>query len=269
MGQEKTKTNQESQTKYTPTPEEQQLQRLQLDQAKAFDPYQRQIQASGGELITNLLKGQSLPGYLNTLPGGISSDVTQGIVDQSLKDIAPQFQSSGILDSGVAAQIAGRTAGDIRNQSAQFNLQNLMQLLNLAVGGQAQVQAPSLNTQAQLGQSLSGLRQVNQSGSTSTFGMNPFLKSFQTSFGEGLGKTANTGIQAGIGSFCWVASEIFGGWEHPQTVKVRFYFQNKAPKWLLRFYINHGKRIAEFIHNKPVLKGLIKPIFEYLARESE
>ena len=169
------------------TPEERQLNQLQLEQAKAFDPIQRQLNANGGNLVNQLLTGQALPGYLNRLPGGISPDVTQHIVDQSLRDLYPQFQSSGILDSGVAASIAGRTAGDIRASAEQFNIQNLQQLLNLAVGGQAQVQQPMLQTTSQLGGRLAGLR-----SSTSTVtAMNPFLKSFQQSAGQGLGNAFN------------------------------------------------------------------------------
>lgn len=183
MGADKTTTK----TSAEATPEERQLNQLQLEQAKSFDPQQRQMNQNAGNLVNQLLTGQSLPGYLNTLPGGISPDVTQHIVDQSLRDLYPQFQSSGILDSGVAASIAGRTAGDIRASAEQFNIQNLQQLLNLAVGGQAQVQQPMLHTTSQLGSRLTGLR-----SSTSTVtAMNPFLKSFQQSAGQGLGNAFN------------------------------------------------------------------------------
>jgi hypothetical protein len=177
------------------TPEERQLNQLQLEQAKAFDPQQRQMNQNAGNLVNQLLTGQSLPGYLNTLPGGISPEVTQHIVDQSLRDLYPQFQSSGILDSGVAASIAGRTSGDIRASAEQFNIQNLQQLLNLAVGGQAQVQQPMLQTTSQLGSRLAGLR-----SSTSTVtAMNPFLKSFQESAGKTLGSPKVNAAWGGFG----------------------------------------------------------------------
>ncbi len=185
----KNKTSQQTQTQYTASPEERQLINFQLQQAQAFDPMQRQLNQNAGDLVNNLLQGRSLPGYLNNLPGGIDENTISGISKQAIADITPQFQKSGILDSGVAAQIAGRTSADIRNQAAQFNLQNLQQLLNLAVGGQAQVQQPILNTTAQLGGSLAGLRTMSQSGSGSqtTVGMNPFLKSFQTTLGQTAG----------------------------------------------------------------------------------
>ena len=191
MGKDKTQQTAQTQTetKYTATPEERQLQASQLGQATAFDPIQRQLNSNAGGLINSLLQGQNLPGYLNQLPGGIDQGVTNDIVGQSLQDLYPQFQQAGILDSGTAAQISGRTAADIRTNAAQFNLQNLMQLLNLAVGGQAQVQQPIMQNNQMLGQGLAGLRTMNQTGSSTqtTIGMNPFLKSFQTSLGNTLG----------------------------------------------------------------------------------
>lgn len=183
MGGDRTTTKQNQTVEATP--EERALNQLQLEQARAFDPQQRKMNENAGNLVNQLLTGQSLPGYLNTLPGGISPEVTQRIVDQSLKDLYPQFQSSGILDSGVAASIAGRTSGDIRASAEQFNIQNLQQLLNLAVGGQAQVQQPMLQTTSQLGSRLAGLRAT--SGTQTTTAMNPFLKSFQESAGKTLG----------------------------------------------------------------------------------
>lgn len=187
MGREKTTVVNDTTQNVTERPMERATNELQFNQLKEFDPIQRQLNANGGNLVNMLLTGQALPGYLKGLPGGISPDVTQGIVDQSLRDIAPSFQSNGILDSGVAASIAGRTAGDIRMQSEQFNLQNLLQLLNLGVGGQAQVQQPILGVSGQLGGRLAGLRSINSTGTTTTMGMNPFLRSFQTSAGNALG----------------------------------------------------------------------------------
>lgn len=271
----KDKTTQSSATQYTPTEEEKQLNQLQLGQAQAFDPIQRQLNTNGGNLINNLLTGQALPGYLNSLPGGIDAGVTQGIVDDSLKDLYPQFQSNGILDSGVAAQIAGRTSADIRQNAAQFNLQNLQQLLNIGVGGQASVQSSSLNNSGQVGQRLAGLRNSTTSGST--IGMNPFLKSFQTGFGNKLGEGLGSGVSSGVGGAaggfgkffagCWVASEIFGGWNEPKTVAARIYVNSIGPKWFKNIYLRFGKSFADFISNKPILKLLLKPLFEMFAKK--
>ena len=189
MGKEKTtqSTTSSQQSTSTPTAEETRMNQLDLAAREANQQGTIDIQKNSLNLGNLLLQGLQLPGYLQGLPGGISPEVTQGLVDQSLRDIKPGFQQGGILDSGVAASISARTAGDIRLNSAQFNLQNLQQLLNLAVGGQAQIQQPILSQSGQLGQRLAGLRSINQSGTSNqtSLGMNPFLKSFQQSAGKG------------------------------------------------------------------------------------
>jgi len=187
MGSEKssgtTITNQT--TTPTPTAEETALNKLQLEQAQQAQPGVLQANQSSLNLINQLLTGQALPGYLNTLPGGISPDVTQGIVNQSLRDVGSNMNFQGILDSGTAASIGARTAGDIRLSAEEFNLQNLMQLMNLASGQAAQNQQIQGGTVNALGQRLAGLRPINQMGSVSNTqtSMNPFLKSFQQGMG--------------------------------------------------------------------------------------
>ena len=82
---------------------------------------------------------------------------------------------------------------DSARSGQAFNIGNLLNLLNLAVGGQAQVQQPILATSQMLGGRLAGLRTVTQSGMTDSTqkSMNPFLKSFQQSAGTGLGNVFN------------------------------------------------------------------------------
>ena len=64
---------------------------------------------------------------------------------------------------------------------------------------------------------------------------------------------------------CWVAAEIFGGWYEPKTQAARYYIKNMAPSWFRNFYLRHGMEIAKFISNKPMLKMLLRPLFEYFA----
>jgi hypothetical protein len=64
---------------------------------------------------------------------------------------------------------------------------------------------------------------------------------------------------------CWVAAEIFGGWYAPKTVSARYYVVNMAPSWFRTFYEKHGQMIARFIHNKPIFKSLLRPLFEHFA----
>lgn len=218
-------TKQETQQQATPTAEETELNKLQLEQQRAINPAQIELQQQAFSLGSLLLQGQDLPGFLGPLPQGatagqiplsagrLGEDITSEIVQKSLTDLFPQLQAKGIpLEGGVAASIAGRTAGDIRrgvaesnierelgiretnlgvSQATQFqNLNNLLNLLNLAVGGQAQIQAPVIGTSGQLGQRLAGLRTTTGSQTQNfDFFTSPLTTSFAQGFGSSLGPT--------------------------------------------------------------------------------
>lgn len=191
MGRENQTTTQNSQQQYTPTAQEQEANNLLLERIRASQGGQIQAQNNGLNLINQLLTGQALPGYLNKLPGGISESSIADISQKSINDLQPGFQNSGLLDSGANAELSARTASNVRRGAEEYNLGNLFNLLNLAVGGQAQIQAPLQNQSGQLSNSLAGLRNVNSSGSGSMTMMNPFLKSFQQSAGQGIGNFFN------------------------------------------------------------------------------
>lgn len=274
---------QETQSEQTvqATQEEQELNKLLLDRTRALDPQQTRLQGQALDVGYNLLAGQDLPGYLQGLPYGISEEVTQGIVDKSIEGLRPSFQSGGIYDSGMRAELETGTAADIRLQSEQYNQNLLLNLLNLAVGGQAQIQAPIQSQTSQLGSSLAGLRST--SGTTTQTSMNPFLKSFQQSLGSSLGSgsfgSSSFGGGAGgqgqamaavAGGGCWVAKEIFGYWEHPKTIRARFWINMIGPKWFKKFYWKHGEKFAKFISDKPIIKIMLRPLFEtfsFLGKE--
>ena len=199
MGKEKTTGSTVINQSSTPTPtaEETELNKLQLQQQKDVQPSETRNILSGLDLSDLLLRGQNLPGYLGTLPGGISEDVTSGLVEKSLRDINPYFQQGGLLDSGVKASVMGRTAGDIRLNSAQFNLGNLQQLLNLAVGGQSQPLAAPISLSGILSGRLAGLRSTQTVGTTNTntsSNQNPFLNSVAGGLAGGIG----TGLGGGF-----------------------------------------------------------------------
>ena len=51
----------------------------------------------------------------------------------------------------------------------------------------------------------------------------------------------------------------------PKTCSARYYVNTIGPKWFYRFYLKNGQMIAKYIHNKPILKVMLRPIFEYFA----
>lgn len=234
------------------------------------------------------------PTYLDPNMGIVGENAIADITAKSLKDINVQLAKSGagtFMESGASQSIGARAAGDIRRSTYesnlerqlaireynealkkqqeegninisqlnnQYNQQMLLNLLNLSTGSSAQVQAPVLTSTGQLSSRLAGLRSMNTSGtqtadSTKFTNSNPFL----TGFGYG---------GASFGAMCWVAAEVFDGWNDFRTQYARYYIINDSPTWFFRLYAKFGKQFAKFIHNKPILKNMIRPLFEYFAK---
>lgn len=180
MGNTSTTTNSTQQA--TPTPQETTLMNQQIQQNQFMQPIAEKSYSDLSSNIQAILEGKTPAA---TGVGGITDDQTQQMVNASLRDIMPQFQTSGILNSGEAAQIAARTAMDTRNTNAQFNVSAAQNLFNLASGGQSNLQGQQQQSTNNLTSELAGLRTTTGS---STVSSNPFLNSFYNS----LGKTAGS-----------------------------------------------------------------------------
>lgn len=181
MGNTTTTTNQTQQA--TATPEEITLLNQQAQNNAFMQPIAQKSYSDLSSNIQAILEGRD---PMAKGIGGINEDQTQSMVNASLRDIMPQFQANGILNSGEAAQVANRTAADVRNQNAQFNVSAAQNLFNLAAGGQSNLQGQYQGQQNSYGGQLAGLRTITGRSSTSK---NPFLESFYSSVGQGLGKT--------------------------------------------------------------------------------
>jgi len=68
--------------------------------------------------------------------------------------------------------------------------------------------------------------------------------------GQGAG-----GIKALFG--CWVAREIYGV-DNPTWLIFRYWMMNESPTWFKNLYLKYGERFAKLIHDKPVIKFVIK-----------
>lgn len=85
-------------------------------------------------------------------------------------------------------------------------------------------------------------------------------------FGDVASDPATYGQLAQIAMmFCWVAAEVFNGWDDPRTVNARYFIGHVGPAWLLQFYIKHGPAFAAWIRNKPLVKAIVKPVFQVLS----
>lgn len=184
MSGEKTTTSQSSTA--TMTPEEKALLQQQLDMNQFMQPFAQQNYADLSKNIQAILQGNQ---PMAKGIGGIDEQQTQNMAQGAVRSVLPQFQSAGILDSGAAFQGATNAASNIMNQNAQFNTSAAQNLFNLASGGQSNLQGQFQNSTNNLTNQLAGLRTTNSS--STTIGMNPFLKSFQQSAGSSIGSNFN------------------------------------------------------------------------------
>lgn len=197
MGRDKNTQTQTQQA--TATPEDKAMQQLQLNRLQANAPAQQQLDQNMYSAMNTILQGGSLPGNLQGI-SGITEQQTQAMTQAALRDLYPQFQSAGLMDSGTAIQSATRAAADIRNQNAQFNVSAIQNLFNQALGGSSNLSGQTTAQNQVLGGQLAGLRTITSSGAQ--YSMNPFVKSFQTSLGSSLGGGTYGGsqFQGGSGS---------------------------------------------------------------------
>ncbi len=185
MGGEKTTTQQSSQAQATP--EEKALMQQQIGMNNFMQPYAQKTYADLSGNIQAILEGNT---PMAQGIGGVTEAQNQSMVNQSVRSVLPQFQSAGILDSGIAAQGAIRAAQDTSNQNAQFNVSAAQNLFNLASGGQSNLQGQFQSNTNNLTNQLAGLRNVSSSGST--IGMNPFFKSFESQAGTSIAKAGTS-----------------------------------------------------------------------------
>lgn len=205
---------------------------------------QQEYDALRPGLIEDVRAAQSQRGLGAISPlGAIDESVQLQRLKQSLKDrrLNVALSTAGRVPISGVPQIQGQTGtGQLVsnvNPESIFGYQQNLNNFNASIFG---TQANIFGTQS--------------SAATARRGQNMDM----------ITKGAETAV-AGAYLFCWVASELFGGWYHPQTVNARKYVAFVAPAWFRKAYIKYGERIAKFISNKPRLKNLIRPLFVRFA----
>ena len=201
---------------------------------------------SGARLAEQTDAAQESERGLNTLIGSLSENERQRRLDVLPQALAFGREEQNLpLQQATAFQTLGalprsiRQAGDTatQNEWLRSQVEYPLEIAKLAAG----VQTPPTYQQ----QPPSAIQQLLTAG------------------GQGVGQMLPWLIMSG--AMCWVASEIFGGWNHPKTVDARYFVNNIAPKWFRSFYLKHGERISKYIHDKPILKMALRPMFEIFA----
>lgn len=206
---------------------------------------------------------------------------------QQAQDATNQYyQKRGLINSGLAIEGMGRAGVDLAIKEAQGRMDAYQNSMGNVSGYLSNIQNTSqnnygnlanlYNTQQQAGQTSMG-RQATGAVNAGQYYSYPYQAQLGSYYGGQAALQALPGQLISGGSqiaaaaatpvpVCWVASEIFGGWYEPKTIIVRKWIINKAPKWFKEFYIKNGEYIALFISNKPILKLILKPLFELFAK---
>lgn len=147
----------------------------------------------------------------------------------------------------VASMVPGVVGQDISNaQQGLFATSGMNQNVDLAKAGLANTQASQADQMYQFSRRPSWLGEVSKGMLIAAAG------GAGTAFGTKMGG-------------CWVAAELFGGWDMPKTVAARWYVNERAPKFFLRLYLKHGEAFARRLKGRRFIRALIRPMFEYFA----
>lgn len=188
-----------------PSAEEKALLQLQLKEETALSPQKMQISQQGYSLISQLLAGDAnLPGFLGDISSGLDENAINDLSQKAIKDVAPQFQGQGILDSGTAASLMARTSGDIRRSAYEYNIQNKMNLLNLALAGN--INTINSGTSNDLTSRLAGLRAI-----TTSSGYNNTNRAIGGAAGGAMSGAQAGSSMSGGNPYATVGGAIVGG----------------------------------------------------------
>lgn len=183
----------------------------------------------------------------------LNNQAQNDIFGQNLSNAGLYNQAQGqMFNQGMAIQNSNQNLyqQNLANQILGRN-QNINEAMSYLNGTPISPQLPSYqpvpgSQAAQTAPNIAGLAQSNYASGTAQTG---------ALLGSIFGAAGTLGAGAMIG--CWVAREVFGA-ENPEWLAFREWASHDAPRWLWKIYLRHGARFAEWLHDKPRLKGMIR-----------
>lgn len=249
-----------AQQQYAPQEAAQQLQLLQqyaVPTAQAYQQAQDVLYPGTSGLQESLAKQAQ---------AGMTAQVPQSMSDQYHSDMNAQLGTNA--NSGIGADYVSR---NLVNQQQQYN--QYYQNLGLSLAGRQPLVNPQQpNYTNQLGNYQPGQGLQYTAGNYGTFaqGSKPIVSQNQQGTPNWLsGISAGGSALTGIGMFCWIAAEVFNGWNDVRTHQARQFIGTQMPQWFIDFYKKYGMSIANFIHNKPWLKNIIRPLFTLFSNKGK
>jgi hypothetical protein len=225
----------------------------QLSQFAAANPY-----GQGGQLQT------------------AQNQATANTADAASQAANQQMQSQAVRTGQNAS--GGIAAGQAANEA---NTRNLMQqqaqnnASRISSGADYNKSVLSASEEpAKMESTLNSQELGAQTGSLNTAQGAAQTPDFEDELTSGL-MSAGTAFAGGAGAkFCWIAAELFGGWENPRTILVRLWLQvSFTQRWygpaLLAAYARWGERTAEEIKTCRWKRWIFQRLFDFFLEQAE
>lgn len=216
----------------------------QLSQFAAANPY-----GQGGQFQTS--QNQALA---NT------ADAAAQAAGQTLQGAAAR---TGGNPSAAIAATEAMNQQNTRNLSSEEATQNANRIANQAGYNEKTLQASSLPATLETtlaGQQIGAEENQLKTGEEAA-NMPSFADTLGSSFVKGLGTAAGTFVG------CWIAAELYGGWDDWRTKLIRKWLAEEFSKhWygrlVLRAYTRWGQRLAIAIRTCPKLRRFFRWLFD-------
>jgi hypothetical protein len=254
-----------------PSGESQSLQDAQANLANVMATTGQTTAAEGQQLFGMALPGlEKAENYYGTLasgdPNAIARANAPAIQAISGKTAAAKENILKDMPRG-GARTLGLEQADISQGAQESNLETGSYLSSFGSLAQLGGQNVGQGTSA-IGTGMQGMNAAaNQYGQLQQ--IDNEQKATQLGF---IGSMAGSATE--LATMCWVAAELFGGWEAPQTVIVRRYLGAKVRyHWLGRYlysaYLRRGYGWAEAIKTKRMWRAFASFIFNQILRKAE
>lgn len=256
-----------------------------------------QQDALGNSGKANQLSGQyNTAGQtvLGTLSPALNQDITnpQGFGTAGVNAMNTANSQSiggstaGAVGEGNLAAARTRNAGGFQSALDEAARSGQRQLSENAVGIQAanemekqrQRSAAEQLMNSQYGMdtnaALGALGLSNQALGIAGSQKNPFMQNFLGGLGSGLSGDIFGGLSMIPGVPCYIAAELYGGWNEPRTKLVRYWLTQDFPttrlrKAILVLYALTGEYVANVLHRFPRLKWPFRKLFDVALRKAE
>lgn len=268
---------------------------LQTDQASQFANQQNVLTSLQNTLNPIAQAGPNQYGFNTAETNNLNSSVINNTAQQyagASRALGQQQGAAGggnsLLPSGVQSQQQAALAASAANQTAsgltgvqQAGYQQGNNMYNNAVGqlggvagqygsGATSYAGSANNAGTDAGNELNTIYNENEAS-------NPW-----SVVGGLLGGAASAGLGAFTGGLgagaaksvlgCWIAAELYGGWDDSRTVLARnWIFGNRSVvvRFFAKVYLKFGRSIAEHIKTHATSRWFFQKVFDWVLRKAE